>query len=40
MDEKRPKRRKAKDNPYTLAKIEDSTFFPFETDKGYYGKSR
>ena len=34
MDEKRPKRRKAKDNPYTLAKIEDQHFLSFRDGQG------
>lgn len=34
MGEKRPKRRKAKDNPYTLAKIEGQHFLSFRDGQG------
>lgn len=34
MDEKRPKRRKAKDNPYTLAEIEGQHFLFFRDGQG------
>ena len=34
MDEKRPKRRKDKDNPYTLSKRQDKHYLSFRDGQG------
>ena len=36
MDEKRPKRRKDKDNPYTLSQKEDKLFLSFRDGQGVF----
>lgn len=38
MDEKRPKRRKDKDNPYTLSQKEDKLFLSFRDGQGVFRK--